>query len=95
MSNTIFPTRAASRVDPTLDPDQCRRAIFARDAVVAEFGWRFGKALDQDNFVDVAPNWRRVGRVAEAITKTLDRHRRSAERLFPAPQPTHLKPKGT
>ena len=48
-------TRDARRVNPTLDPDQCRRASFARDAVIAEFGWHFARALDQADFIDRLP----------------------------------------
>ena len=85
MTYTTSTARAASRANP-FDAHRRRRAEFARQAVIAEFGWRFGKALDQDNFVDVSPNWRRLGPVVEAVTKTLDRHRRSAEHEFRAPK---------
>ena len=53
---TFYTTTArdASRVDPTLDPDQCRRADFARQAVIAAFG-RHARALDQADFIDRLP----------------------------------------
>ncbi len=95
MNLYTFPSRRSSRADRPFNPGRRHRADFARQATIDAFGWRFGKALDEGDFIDVPPNFRRVGRVADSITKTLDRHRRSAERLFPAPQPTHLNPKGT
>ena len=45
---------AASRANP-LDPNRRHRADFARQAVIAAFGWRHARALDQGNFVDRLP----------------------------------------
>ena len=47
-------TRDASRVDPSFDPDRCRRASFAREAVIAAFG-RHARALDYGDFEDHPP----------------------------------------
>ncbi len=48
-------SRRSSRTDRPFNPGRRHRAEFARQAVIAEFGWRFAKALDQADFVDRAP----------------------------------------
>ena len=45
-------TRDANRAERPFSPD---RADFARKATIDAFGWRFAKALDQDDFVDRRP----------------------------------------
>ena len=41
--------------NPTRSDRRHRRANFARDAVIAEFGARHARALDQGDFVDRLP----------------------------------------
>ena len=45
-----FRQPASSRRDPRL------RASFARQMMLAEFGYRYGRAIDQGEFVDREPN---------------------------------------
>ena len=71
------PCGSSSRTSHPFNPDQCRRAGFARDATIAAFG-RHARALDQADFVDVAPNWRRLGRVVETIVNQVAARRASA-----------------
>ena len=54
MSITTPPARSSSRAR---NPHNGRRhhADFARQMVIAEFGWRFARALDQADFADRAP----------------------------------------
>ncbi len=49
------PCGYSSRTNPPFDPDQWRRADFARQAVIAAFGWRYARALDQGDFLDRLP----------------------------------------
>jgi len=48
------PARRSSRAR---NPHNGRRhrADFARQAVIAEFGWHFARALDQADFIDRSP----------------------------------------
>ena len=46
--------RNSSRASHPFDPDQCRRADFARQAVIAAFG-RHARAIDQGSFADHPP----------------------------------------
>ncbi len=55
MSNTISPARAASRADCPFNLGRRHRADFARQAVIAAFGWRYARALDQAGFIDRLP----------------------------------------
>ena len=55
MSINTFPPRRSTRTDKPFSPGRRRRADFARQAVFAAFGSRYGKALDQADFIDRAP----------------------------------------
>ncbi len=49
-------TRDARRVNPPFSLGRHHRANFARQAVIAAFGWRHARALDQADFVDRMPD---------------------------------------
>ena len=55
MSITTSPARRIGRADRPFNPGRRHRADFARQTVIAEFGWHFARALDQADFVDRAP----------------------------------------
>ncbi len=55
MNLYTFPRAHSSRADRPFNPGRRHRAEFARQAVFAAFGSRYGKALDQADFVDRAP----------------------------------------
>ena len=48
--------RNSSRVDHPNYPDRRHLTDFARQITIAEFGGRYARALDQDGFIDRAPN---------------------------------------
>ena len=54
MTYTMIPARSASRANP-FDAHRRHRAEFARQAVIAAFGWHFARALDQGTFIDRPP----------------------------------------
>ncbi len=54
MFHATSPARSSSRADHPYNPGR-HRASFARQAVIAEFGWHFAKALDQSGFIDRPP----------------------------------------
>ena len=89
MTYTTAIPRSASRA---ANPPHERRhsAKFARDAVIAAFGWRLAKALDQSDFHDRPPNapppWRSIGEASEDVLKKLAaRIGRTAGQEFRAP----------
>ena len=47
------------------------RADFARQATIAEFGWRHARHLDQSDFVDRKPRLIPIGLVADRIVQRL------------------------
>jgi hypothetical protein len=47
------------------------RADFARQATIAEFGWRHARALDQADFEDRKPHLTRFGLVTDRIVQRL------------------------
>ncbi len=55
MSITTLDARRLGRADHPSTPERRIRANFARQATIAAFGWRHGRALDQADFVDRLP----------------------------------------
>ncbi len=52
---TTSPSRSASGADLTSNLTHRNSADFARQATIAEFGWRHARALDQADFRDRPP----------------------------------------
>ena len=55
MSITTPDARRLGRTNHPSGPDRRVRADFARQAVIAAFGWRHARALDQADFEDRKP----------------------------------------
>ncbi len=55
MSINTLDARRLGRADHSSNSDCRVRASFARQATIAAFGWRHGRALDQADFVDRLP----------------------------------------
>ncbi len=53
---TTSPSRSASGADLTSNLTRRTNADFARQATIAEFGWRHARALDQADFCDRPPD---------------------------------------
>ena len=52
---TTPPSRSQERADHPSNLTRRNSATFAREAVIASFGWSHGKALDQADFRDHPP----------------------------------------
>ena len=52
---TTAPSRSQGRADRPSNLTRRTSADFARQVTIAEFGWRFARALDQADFVDHPP----------------------------------------
>ncbi len=52
---TISPSRSQGRADLPSNLTRRNSADFARQATIAEFGWRFARAWDQADFRDRPP----------------------------------------
>ena len=50
----------SSRTNSPFEPDRRHRADFARQAVIAAFGWHHACALDQADFIDHPPRSRKA-----------------------------------